>query len=112
MIRSLIYGCLVILLRASPLLSQSQETVLRTLREAGVPEVSGNVPVFYSAQARERAVALQKSLLTAHDWYQQQLGVHERIALILWNPAIGNIIADHNNRPHSYAGIVIIPETP
>jgi hypothetical protein len=111
MSRSLIFVFLVILFRTSPLLSQSQDYVFQKLREAGISESSGEVPVFYPAQAKERALALQKSLATAHAWYGQQLHVHERIALILLSPEIGEIISDRNRTPHATSfGIVMMPE--
>ena len=94
--------------------AQQAASPVKKLREAGIREASGPVPVFYPAAAKERALALRNSLETAHLWYKNQLHLQLPIALVLLDPAMQDLISDRNPAPHHYTprgdpGLILLP---
>lgn len=69
------------LLTTVQLVAQQPDVVLRKLRDYGLAEASGAVPVLYVKSVQERAMRCQKSLTVAHAWFQEQLNVKVPIAL-------------------------------
>src|SRR6516165_5452860 len=106
-----------VLLAAAHLNAQMAENPLAKLRKAGTPEASGTVTVFYGPSAGERAIALQKSLETAHAWYEKRFGVHVPIVLVLLDADMAELITESTQVPHNTTladgmGLIFIPNAP
>jgi hypothetical protein len=63
--------------------AQDAESAEARLRALDTIEEPGAIPVFYSPGFKERALRLQKSLETAHAWYEQQLKIKVAVVLAL-----------------------------
>lgn len=61
------------------------DSLLISLRQAGIPEAPGPIPVFYVGPERERALGFQKSLQTGRDWFEKQLNVTVPVALTVFD---------------------------
>jgi hypothetical protein len=111
--RSVVAGLVVALSVAA----QPADSRLKTLRELGLPEAPGSMPVIYVASAKDRALRLQKSLEAADSWYEKQLNVRVPIVLAVLDPETQEKISDRVLLPHSLwwgmpgaaQGLAVIP---
>jgi len=111
-IRSLVAGLVIALSVAA-----QPADDLKKLRELGLPEAPGSMPVIYVASAKERALRFQKSLEAAQSWYEKQLKVRVPIVLAVLDPETRQKISDPMIIPHNFVwgmpgaaqGVVVIP---
>jgi hypothetical protein len=83
---SLIAGCSLLALLASPIPILAQEThYLTRAQHLGLDSVAGRVPTYYSSGARDRATALQKMLAGALAYFSDRIGVAPGLALAVLN---------------------------
>ena len=93
------------------------DSMLVKVRELGLPEAPGTIPVIYVASAKDRALRLQKSLEAADSWYEKQLNVRVPIVLAILDPETRQKISDPTPLPHNFSwgmpgaaqGLVVIP---
>ena len=67
---------------------------LEKLRQLGLPEAPGSVPVIYVPAAKERALRLQRSIEAADAWYEKQLNVRVPIVLAVLDAEARGKISD------------------
>ena len=71
------------------------ESRLARLRKLNLPELPGSVPTIYAPVTKQRAIKYQRSLESAHAWFEQQLGVKVPIFLAVVDqeiyPKLANI---------------------
>jgi hypothetical protein len=85
---SLIAGCSLLALLASPTVMLAQQTeYLARAQQLGLESLAGRVPLYYSSGARERATALQKMLEDALLYFSDRLEVAPGLALAVLNEA-------------------------
>jgi hypothetical protein len=114
--RSLVAGLVIALSAAA---QPADDSRLKKLRELGLPEAPGSMPVIYVASAKDRALRFQKSLEAAQSWYEKQLKVRVPIVLAVLDPETQGKISDRTLMPHNFfwgmpgaaQGLVVTPAT-
>ena len=83
---SLIARCSLLIMLASPATTFAQDTNhLDRVQQLGLESLSGRVPTYYSAGARERAVALQKMVDEALIYFSDRIRIAPDLALAVLN---------------------------
>jgi hypothetical protein len=111
--------CLLVLL-CLPCAAQSQSSTLDAVRALKLPKHPGDVPLYYSACCRERAMEMQSALEGCVHFYKEALGIQVHlVAAVLDKSDYSRVIGTTPNpaAPYGMAGvsdgrhIALIPAT-